>query len=97
MLYKVYDTRNKTFVKGDDFIFKPNGRLAVNVYGDEIGCTDYIPIFFPKDEDDRFHYDEIGGFHDSGTGTNPDGEFCGECSFISCSLCSEWKNNQMEK
>lgn len=38
MRYKVYDTVRKCFVADDQYIvLKPDGRLAVNEYGDEIG------------------------------------------------------------
>ena len=35
----------------------------------------------------EMHYDDIGGFHDSGIGYNPDGTWCGECSRLSCRGC----------
>ena len=33
------------------------------------------------------HYDDIGGFHDSGMGWNPNGNWCGECSNSTCRKC----------
>ena len=31
--------------------------------------------------------DAIGGVHDEGLGWNPNGIFCGECSWLSCEKC----------
>ena len=36
----------------------------------------------------EFHYDDVGGYHDSGTGYNPNDVYCGECSRLSCKGCS---------
>ena len=33
------------------------------------------------------YYDDIGGFHDSGMGWNPNGNWCGECSKFNCKNC----------
>ena len=33
------------------------------------------------------YYDDIGGFHDSGMGWNPNGNWCGECSKLNCKNC----------
>lgn len=42
--------------------------------------------------------DEVGGFHCDGTGTNPLGEECGECSNLSCINCSNrFYNHYKEK
>ena len=35
----------------------------------------------------EMYYDQVGGFHDSGTGYNPNGVWCGECSRLSCRTC----------
>ncbi len=35
--------------------------------------------------------DGIGGVHDCGLGWNPNGHFCGECSYISCADCRVWR------
>lgn len=35
----------------------------------------------------EFHYDDVGGFHDSGTGYSPTGNYCGECSKLTCRDC----------
>lgn len=40
---------------------------------------------------DSSYKDAIGGIHDSGLGWNPNGSFCGECSFISCADCVVWR------
>lgn len=36
----------------------------------------------------EYHYDDVGGYHDSGTGYNPNDVYCGECSRLSCRDCS---------
>ena len=47
MRYKVYDTIKKKFITNDsDLILKPNGRLALNDYGDEVGVPHCIALFF---------------------------------------------------
>jgi len=74
-------------------ILKPDGRLAINDYGDEVGLQNCIPVFFPF-EDNTFYVDEVGGQHDSGCGWDPTGEPCGECSNISCSQCDGWKRRE---
>lgn len=90
MRYKVYDTGRKCFVTDDPYIvLKPDGRLAVNEYGDEIGIPQCIALFYPTDRDD-YYLDEVGGVHDSGRGWAPDGSNCGECSNISCKICGVW-------
>ena len=33
------------------------------------------------------YYDDVGGFHDSGMGWNPNGNWCGECSKLTCREC----------
>ena len=42
------------------------------------------------------YYDEVGGFHDSGIGWNPNGVWCGECTNKSCANCPS-KDNKEEK
>lgn len=91
MRYKVYDTWRKCIVTDDScIVLKPDGRLAVNEYGDEIGIPHCIVLFYPTDSDD-YYIDEAGGVHDSGCGWAPDGSNCGECSNISCKFCGVWK------
>ena len=88
--YKVYDTWRKCFVPDDQsIVLKPDGRLAVNEYGDEIGIPYCIALFYPTDSDD-YYIDEAGRVHDSGCGWEPDGSNCGECSNISCKICGVW-------
>lgn len=94
MWYKVYDTIKKKFIANNsDIILKPNGRLASNDYGDEIGVSHCIALFFPTDSD-NYYIDELGGIHDSGCGWAPDGTNCGECSNISCKICSVWREKK---
>lgn len=55
MRYKVYDTIKKKFITNDSgLILKPNGRLAFNDYGDEVGVPHCITLFFPTDSDDYY-------------------------------------------
>lgn len=90
MKYRVYNIKTHSFVNDDsDFIIKPDGTLAVNRYGDEIAQPDCTAIFFPT-EDKHFYFDSIGGIHDSGTAYAPNGDFCGECSNVSCEICPVW-------
>lgn len=35
----------------------------------------------------EIYYDDVGGYHDSGFGYNPNGTYCGECSKLSCRYC----------
>ena len=37
------------------------------------------------------NYDSIGGVHDQGLGWNPNGVYCGECSFSTCVDCPQRK------
>ena len=93
MRYKVYNTVTKCFINDiKDFVLKPDGRLAINEYGDEIGVPYCIPIFFPKENCDSLYIDNVGGVHEGGTGTDTNGNFCGECSNVSCSICPVWKD-----
>ena len=45
-----------------------------------------LPIVFLDNPD--AYYDDAGGFHDSATGWNPKGMYCGECTMVSCRDCS---------
>lgn len=38
-------------------------------------------------------FDEIGGFHSGGTGTDPEGHECGECSRVTCKGCAVWEKH----
>lgn len=53
--------------------------------------THKLPIFF-KDVPEAY-YDELGGFHDSGIGWNPNGNWCGECTVFSCKNCPNFVMN----
>ena len=53
MRYEVYDTIKQKFITDDPtLILKPNGRLASNDYGDEIGIPHCIALFYLTDSDD---------------------------------------------
>ena len=45
---------------------------------------------FSAEEKPEGTYDEVGGYHEGGCGTDPDGEFCGECGSASCASCGVW-------
>lgn len=81
---KQYDEcdNNKTIVviihdgHSTTYIIGPNEKLVIN------GT-------YPEDSE---FVDSIGGSHGGGTGMNPNGEFCGECTVGDCSKCSVWVN-----
>lgn len=52
-----------------------------------------LPTEAEADFESRF-YDEVGGYHEGGCGTGPDGVFCGECSESSCAGCPAWLRRQ---
>lgn len=56
-----------------------------------IGQNEKLVINGTYPEDAEF-VDSIGGGHSGGTGTNPNGEFCGECTVGDCSKCPVWAN-----
>lgn len=48
--------------------------------------TKGLPIMFS--DNPEAYYDDVGGFHDSAIGWNPNGVWCGECTRLSCRDCS---------
>ena len=42
-------------------------------------------VFFSSNQD--IYYDDVGGFHDSAIGFNPNGIYCGKCTRLSCKGC----------
>lgn len=99
MRYEVYDLTTRKCISNTpntSIILKPDGRIAYNDYGDEIGIDNVTAIFFPTDNE-HLYIDDAGGIHDSGCGCDPDGVNCGECSFITCSECGVWTNRKEEK
>jgi hypothetical protein len=38
--------------------------------------------------------DSVGGIHEGGCGTMPDGTFCGECCNEDCNECAVWQKKQ---
>jgi len=96
MTYKVYDLVTKeciSNVPNTSIILKPNGRIAYNDYGDEIGIPNCIVLFFPYPQNEHYWIDEVGGIHDSGCGFDPTGKDCGECSYVSCKICDVWRRS----
>lgn len=97
MKYEVYDLVTRKRITDDyNFVLKPDGRIAYNDYGDEIGLENVTAIFFPADNE-HLYIDDIGGVHDSGCGCDPNGRDCGECSFITCSHCGVWDKRKEEQ
>lgn len=47
-----------------------------------------------EDESSATFVDEIGGTHSEGVGWNPNGEFCGECSYGNCADCGVWNRGK---
>lgn len=45
----------------------------------------HLPIIFT--DDSKSYYDEVGGYHESAMGWNPNGKWCGECTAHSCANC----------
>ena len=90
MRYKVYDTVKEKYITDPALILKPDGTIATNYYGDEIGLQHCIVLFYPTDSE-HYYIDEMGGIHDSGCGWAPDGSNCGECSNISCKVCGVYE------
>ena len=43
------------------------------------------------------YIDQIGGIHEGGCGTMPDGTDCGECSKGDCSFCAVWAEHWRRK
>lgn len=96
MRYEVYDLTTRNCISNDpntSIILKPNGRIAYNDYGDEIEINNATVIFFPNENEDGY-IDDVGGIHDCGVGYDPAHNFCGECSFITCSECGIWANRR---
>lgn len=46
---------------------------------------------------DLGYIDQIGGIHEGGCGTMPDGTDCGECSKGDCSFCAVWAEHWRRK
>lgn len=90
MRYKVYDITGGRYITDDsDLILKPDGRIARNEYGDEVGIQNCAVLFYPTDSDD-YYIDEVGGTHSVGLSCAPNGFCCGNCHNISCKTCSMW-------
>ena len=45
----------------------------------------HLPIIFIDDPES--YYDDVGCFHHCGLGYNPQGIFCGECTYVSGKDC----------
>lgn len=39
------------------------------------------------------YIDILGGRHSTGLGWSPEGDYCGECSRMSCEKCRTWREN----
>lgn len=63
----------------------------MNKNSDNIGDTAVQEITsYDSDGNPCAWIDLLGGTHDCGVGSDPNGEFCGECSNISCEDCKVW-------
>ncbi len=94
MTYKVISLDTNECLSDESntsIILKPDGRIAYNDYGDEIGIQNCVVIFFPREGNNSSYIDEVGGIHEEGCGWDPNGRPCGECSRISCKICKVWK------
>lgn len=70
-------------------LYPDKGFVILTQNGSVMGKVDHTVLFYPTASDD-LHYDDQGGAHDSGTGTSPEGTYCGECSNVSCKFCEVW-------
>ena len=64
MKYKVIDVTTNKCISSEDntsIILKPDGRVAYNDYGDEIGIPNCVVLFYPREDNTDFYIDEIGG------------------------------------
>lgn len=98
MKYKVIDVTTNKCISSEDntsIILKPDGRVAYNDYGDEIGIPNCVVLFYPREDNTDFYIDEIGGIHEDGCGWSPNSDRCGECFILSCSLCNVWKDKKL--
>ena len=41
--------------------------------------------------------DDIGGYHHEAEGWDPEGNWCGECTAVSCQFCKVWQDRQDTK
>lgn len=90
MRYKII-TRNGGTVRFEEAV--GGGMIAYDEHGIQLSSKDISILYYPTASND-FHYDELGGFHDCGAGTSPDGQDCGECSNLSCKFCNVWRRPQ---
>lgn len=69
-------SQNMCMMCGNQWNGVPSGYMDRNL--DDFILEEYI---------DESFKDEVGGVHDCGTGWNPQGVFCGECSRETCKGC----------
>ena len=50
-----------------------------------------------RENNDSCYKDEVGGIHDSGTGLNPQGVYCGECAEATCKGCVNEHKTEFEE
>jgi hypothetical protein len=74
---------------GAEFDYNPVPRTAIN------SSFYYCPVCGEMTE--YTYVDSIGGEHGCGLGYAPNGEFCGECSKMSCDGCPVWEEMENEQ
>ena len=57
-------------------------------------CFHYCPVCGEMTE--YTYIDSVSGEHSCGLGYAPNGEFCGECSNMSCDGCKVWEGMKNE-
>lgn len=65
MRYKVFDLTDNKYINEDNLCLKPNGRIVINDYGDEIDIPhSNIDIKFYPTNADNYYFDENGEVYD---------------------------------
>lgn len=85
------DTNRLTFVEPE--WFRQRKIKVIQKTGDWVHPTENLRVTV-QDAPNPGFYDEVGGYHEGGCGTAPNGHFCGECSKPSCAKCEAWLREQ---
>lgn len=67
-----------------------DGNYIRHQYRCSCGCEFDMPVKKLEPQYDYYIEDELGGVHTDGVGFAPDGTFCGECTYQSCTQCKAW-------
>lgn len=98
LLKKLMDTGDAELIEGNtwgDKIWGQVNGVGENRLG-KILMNIRTEIQAAMSDDNIPIIDEVGGVHISGTGTDPDGKFCGECNSLSCGSCQGWLDKEKE-